>query len=262
MPEGPEIRSLADYVRPTIIGQKIKEFTVNQLYFRKSTGLDNDVKGHTIKSVSSYGKKLILELSGKFSIVYSLGMTGRMSYSPTADDRIIATLTLEKTTLYYIDSRRFGRIDIIESGTVRKFFKLGPDMMGDEITQQEWMERMKQHPRKNIANALVDNKIAYGIGNYLRSEILYAAHINPKRKIKDLTDNEMKKLYEKCREIMKQSYDSKGFTIENYILPDNTIGMYQPLIYGMDKDQKGHTIEKYYPNKSSQAIYWVPAVQK
>lgn len=262
MPEGPEVRSLADYVRPTILGQKIKEFTVNKLYFRKSTGLDNIVDGQTIKAVRSYGKKFILDLGDKLSIVYSLGMTGRMSYGPTADDLIIATLVLDKVTLYYIDSRRFGRIDIIESKKIQEFFKLGPDMMGDEITEQEWANRMKEHPRKSISNALVDGKIAYGIGNYLRSEILYAARIDPKRKIKDLSDKELKTVYEKCKEVMKRSYDSKGFTIENYILPDNTIGLYQPMIFGMDKDPKGHPVEKYYANKRAQATYWVPAVQK
>ena len=42
----------------------------------------------------------------------------------------------------------------------------------------------------------MDQKVAAGCGNYIRSECLYISKISPFRKIEDLKDNEIKRIWD------------------------------------------------------------------
>ena len=51
----------------------------------------------------------------------------------------------------------------------------------------------KRVSEKTLPEVLMNQKKISGVGNYLKSEILYASKISPYRLIKDLTDSEIKK---------------------------------------------------------------------
>ena len=79
---------------------------------------------------------------------------------------------------------------------------------------------------------LLDQKIIAGIGNYLRSEILYYAKIDPFKKIKDFDENDYKNLYNSMNHIISVIYKKE---VEN--IP------YTPLIYMQDITLKGETVK-------------------
>ena len=62
---------------------------------------------------------------------------------------------------------------------------------------------------------MCDNKPQFlaGLGNYLRSEILFAAGIDPAARPKDLNQNQLNKLARQTFSVSRRSYKSGGVTL-------------------------------------------------
>jgi endonuclease VIII len=65
--------------------------------------------------------------------------------------------------------------------------KLGPEVLSTQVSALHIAERLAAFPRRTIADALLDQQVVAGLGNYLRADILLAARINPFCKIGSLT---------------------------------------------------------------------------
>ena len=63
-----------------------------------------------------------------------------------------------------------------------------------------------------MAALYVDQHFLAGIGDYLRSEILFAARLNPWRKPSQLSNPELTRLSRQTRAITKRSYRTGGLT--------------------------------------------------
>src|SRR3989304_5872633 len=71
-----------------------------------------------------------------------------------------------------------------------------------------------------ICAFLMNQKYFSGLGLYLCCEILYLSKIKPDRILSELTDDEIKELFDVILTTVKRSYDSGGHTIKSYISPD------------------------------------------
>lgn len=60
---------------------------------------------------------------------------------------------------------------------------LGPDPLRSDFSAKEFFCRLDQHSAKEIGEVLLDQKVIAGVGNILRSEILFRSRIHPKRRI-------------------------------------------------------------------------------
>ena len=99
-----------------------------------------------------------------------------------------------------------------------------------------------------------------GVGNWIRAEILYECKIAPNRKLKDLSESDIKHLYHWSIKILKDAYNVKGLTISNYIDPEGNYGTYKVKVYMQKKDPYGHkVITSVFSDKRT--IHWVPEVQ-
>jgi formamidopyrimidine-DNA glycosylase len=56
---------------------------------------------------------------------------------------------------------------------------------------------------------LLDQKVISGICNYLRADILYLSKINPFRKVKDITEKELKIIFKNSKILTWGDYDVK-----------------------------------------------------
>jgi formamidopyrimidine-DNA glycosylase len=76
--------------------------------------------------------------------------------------------------------------------------------------------KKKKNFDKAIGNVLMNQKVISGIGNYLRSEILYVSKINPFRIVKNISDNELKEIFNNSKILtwgdfnMKQLWQSQS----------------------------------------------------
>jgi endonuclease VIII len=92
--------------------------------------------------------------------------------------------------------------------------KLGPDVLDETLTATEVAARLldKRFARRGFPTLLLDQQFVCGLGNYLRSEVLFLAGIHPTARPIDCTADQIQKLAQAIIEVPRQSYETKGIT--------------------------------------------------
>ena len=77
----------------------------------------------------------------------------------------------------------------------------------------------KVNPKKSICSTIMDQKFFPGVGNYIKSESLYATKIHPEEKWGNLSRKMRIDLIKKTKEVMKNSYKSGGAELKDFKNP-------------------------------------------
>ena len=79
--------------------------------------------------------------------------------------------------------------------------KLGPDILSENFTVEGGVARMAAYGRENpdaeIAVVLLNQRVLAGLGNVYKSEVAFAAGVNPFRTMQTITPREMEVMVEK-----------------------------------------------------------------
>lgn len=272
MPEGPEVRTIVDGLNEELKGEKIFsiEFTDSGKYRDKVPDHFHCFEGNLplrIKSVECRGKFIYFVLKNEHYIANCLGMSGIWSiFEP--DEKLpkhtCMILNLKDKKALFIDQRHFGSVYFYmnKCDLMKKLDKIGPDFLNDNISYETFKSRIVSHPRMNIANLLMDQSIISGVGNYIKSEVLYRARISPHLSVSEIDEERLEKLYTSIGKVMKSSYKNRGMSQENYVDLKGKKGDYVNFlkVYRKKKDPKGNIV-KAEKVKSSRTTYWVPDVQ-
>jgi formamidopyrimidine-DNA glycosylase len=272
MPELPEIETIKLGLRKYLIGKQIIDIQIN--IPKMFIGDKKNIIGAKVVNLKRIGKGLIIELDNDFFLAIHLKMTGQLVYRdvktkdiklskkvggetlPSKYSHIIFTLD-QNAKLFYNDLRQFGYIKVIKKDELMDipFFKemgpepkVGNDTFGKELTLKYFKEIIKKGSL-SIKVLLMDQKRIGGIGNIYANDALFKAGIDPRRKGKDLSDQEIKKLYGAVFYVIKKSITYGGSSDENFVNALGQEGLYQnhALVYGKkgEKCPKGNgNIEK------------------
>jgi endonuclease-8 len=78
-------------------------------------------------------------------------------------------------------------------------------------------KRAASHPTEKIALALLNQRVLAGLGNVYKSEVAFAAGVNPFRQMSTITEREMVALVEASHKYMKANVlDGSGDSIVTY----------------------------------------------
>jgi len=278
MPEGPEVRTVSDKLRPFLLDKVITNVYTDDR--AKGVGFSNLKYPTKIIGVRSHGKKILIDTDIQYVIIISLGMVGRLQYtcgnhSHTRFD--ISTYELNGSlrilrpafNLYFDDYRYMGSVDIIPNIGLSLYFKdIGPDLLQLSLNENTWIPlniwlsifTQKKLLKRSICDVLMDQSLISGIGNYLRAEILYYAAIHPERLIQSLSLSEWDKIRICSHKIIMLSYSYGGFTIESFISPDGSRGLYPAAVYGRSHDPLGNQVIKI-KVKDGRTLHIVPTIQ-
>jgi endonuclease-8 len=93
--------------------------------------------------------------------------------------------------------------------------KLGPDVLDETLTASRIVARLtdKLYARRSVASLYLDQGFIAGIGNYLRSEILFAAKVPPRARPVDLASTDIQRLARTTLRISLRSYRTRGITV-------------------------------------------------
>jgi endonuclease-8 len=99
--------------------------------------------------------------------------------------------------------------------------KLGPDILSENYTVDVGAQRLTDHglshPDAEIAVVLLNQRVLAGVGNVYKSEIAFAAGVNPFRTMRTLTSREIESIIEIAQRYMKQNVlDGSGDGIVTY----------------------------------------------
>ncbi len=280
MPEGPEVRTIVDVLHQQLVGKTLLSITVtSKSKFYPLVSNQSLVKlPLKLIDIKVKGKQIFFVLLDKQSqLIYlnsTLGMTGRWLFEPNKYSDIWFdwgniiysskhTLIIKKIRTYYDDQRHFGNLKFLtEEDYQLKLNKLGPDILAENVSWDDWYFSLTKGSRQNhqICKVLMNQEAISGIGNYLKSEILYRAKIKPDRLVKDITPDELNLLRVTSIQTIRESYIAHGLTLESYWDPNGRIGTFNKLIYKEKLDPNGHKVisSKFSDGRTT---YWVPEIQ-
>ena len=258
MPEGPEIRYLAEMIKPKIIGKKLID--INALSKRKV----NIPKPSIIKAVETKGKLLWLK-TRDYYVHITFGLTGWLSFDEPEYTKY--ELSIGKLVLYIDDMRKFSKISVYkESKHISVVTKLGIDVLTKDFTFANYLNAMSA-TSMNISSFLLNQQYFCGIGNYIRNECLYIAKTNPKKSAAKLTDKQLRELWFAIRFVaFSNLYDElKNSKLPipsdiKQIAPNNLEVPYQLRVYEQEKDPKGNKTS--YSKVGQRHTYYVKSIQK
>jgi DNA-formamidopyrimidine glycosylase len=269
MPEGPEVKTIVDGLEKELTRANLKQIIFSDTgKYRDKVPVNfrqlEESLPIKIKDVKCKGKFIYFSFDNDFYIGNSLGMTGFWRMSDDNDKHLCMTLVTSRGNFQFIDQRHFGCVHIFVSKEEldKKLKTIGPDFLNTHISEKEFLSLYKSKPRKNIVMALMDQKLVSGIGNYIKSEVLYRARISPHRNISSLSSEELEKLYRSIEKVTKSSYKHKGMSQENYVTLDGEEGEFIDYlqVYRKKTDPKGNPVKRE-ETKDKRTTFWVPALQ-
>jgi formamidopyrimidine-DNA glycosylase len=89
-----------------------------------------------------------------------------------------------------------------------KIGHLGPDILADAWSADEVAARARERGVTTAGELLLDQRVTAGIGNIHRCEALWRRRVNPWRSSAEMTDGELKSLFESAREAMRANLEA------------------------------------------------------
>lgn len=216
MPEGPEIRRAADRIAKAIVNRPLQEvwFAFPHLHPYSAT-----LSTSQVVEVQTCGKAMLTRFSNGLSVyshnqLYGKWMVRRAySYPQTNRQLRFAIHCDRKSALLYSASD----IEVLDDDTILAhpfLSRIGPDVLSDQLSVEEVEHRFQlpQFRRRRLTTLLLDQGFLAGLGNYLRSEILFVARVHPQRRPADCTPEQLHDLAIAALNIPQQSYQTSGIT--------------------------------------------------
>lgn len=242
MPELPEVETIRRDLEGKILRNKIVDVEVRgkkivKTNLREFVGV---LKGNQFTKIERRGKLLIFNLKtgGKFLLMH-LKMTGQLIYRydykttcgehsrtiagghnlpknigklPNKFTHLIFSF-FDQTQLYYNDMRRFGYMKIVNLAEKERVLdNFGIDALDDKFTLSVFKKIFEKRNRTITKAVLMDQCAIAGIGNIYADEILYEARVLPNRKVNTLKPEEVKKIYQGIKKILKRAIRYRGTT--------------------------------------------------
>jgi endonuclease-8 len=173
----------------------------------------------TRSCAAARGKALLIHFDTGLSIYSHNQLYGRWfvvkrdRYPTTNRSLRLALHTADHSALLYSASD----IAVLDSDQLLQhpfLARIGPDVLDPTLAWRDIARRLLDPRFRNraVATLYLDQAFVAGIGNYLRSEILFDAGINPRARPADLTRRQVNGLARSTLAISRRAYQTGGVT--------------------------------------------------
>ena len=261
MPELAEVETLKRYLKKHITGEKIISFTQKRKNLRYP--LDKNLKTHAISGkvtdVVRSAKFLSLTLDNSYSIIFHLGMSGRLTiqsknYQLQKHDHVIIGFQSNRQ-LVFNDVRRFGMVYSCNSNALARqdFLKsMGQEPLAKEFNTDYLLQKLSSR-KSPIKTAIMNSKIVVGVGNIYAAESLFVAKMSPFKRSNTLTILEVDKLVDAIKTVLQKAIKAGGTTLKDFVGGDNKPGYFKQELNVYDREGKWCYICKHPIQKIRQA---------
>ncbi len=285
MPELPEVETVVRELNKKLKGRTIKSvkiFTPKMVAIGPDTMANRRqvksyqvikfiklLQGQKFLSVKRRAKLLIFDLSGPWSMLAHLKMTGQFIFEDKAlrektkgKYRLLNKLSapLKKlpdkhthavfkfadgSTLYFNDVRKFGYLKLVHDddiNQVRELNEFGPEPLNKNFTLANFLSALKKRSKGKIKEVLMDSKVVAGIGNIYSDEILFLSGVRPERKVSSIEYNVLRKIHKNIKKVLLKGIQAKGSSVGDFVRTDGSwgkMGKYH-FVYG----RKGQECKK------------------
>jgi endonuclease VIII len=218
MPEGPTIRHTADLLREALEGQPITRFH-SPLKKAAAEGWADKITGQQVRAPRAHGKNLFIDFANDWTLYTHMLMWGAWHVyrqgEPWRREVRKARVVLETAThCAVLFSAPVCQLLHASELSTHPTSQLGPDLLAEHFGTNERAEtrlRLDAQGSEPIGAAILNQTVLAGIGNILKSEILFAARIHPERPAVSLSDDEFERLIATSQDMMRRAYDTNSF---------------------------------------------------
>lgn len=224
MPEGPEIKRLADAIRSVVGGHEVLEVEIAAQPFKR---YEQELLGKRVQAIEPRGKATVFVFEGDYNVFTHLKLYGRWLFVGAGE-----TLDTTRQVKFGVKTEHGGvylcsapDVTVLHDEDLDEhpyLASLGPDVLDKSTSVEQLLARIKQPAWRKAAlgKLMLDQKFSAGVGNYLRSEILFVSGLRPELKPQQLDDDTLTELLEHWLAIPRRSYDAKGVTTPDSYVAD------------------------------------------
>jgi len=209
MPEGDTLARTAAGLRPWLVGRPVLAARTN------GPGAVPRVErtvGATVTAVVSIGKNLVIRLDNGLELRTHLRMHGSWHrYRPgerwrLPPSRARLVLEVEGSVAVCFDAPVVELFERRAEALHPSLSRLGPDLLAPDADLDEALRRLRDPARASwaIAEALLDQRALAGIGNEVKSEVLWQASCSPWTPVSTLDDGLVRHLVELGRDVLRE----------------------------------------------------------
>lgn len=186
MPEGDTIHRAAAVLRAVLAGQVLTAFAADRVRGPRPA------IGTSVERVEARGKHLeirfgdgvVLHTHMRMSGAWHIYRAGERWRKPAWQARVVIGVAGFEAVCFsapVVELQRGGE-------SAARASALGPDLCRAGADLDECVERMARlrAPASSIADALLDQRVACGVGNVYKSEVLWACQVDPFRRVGDV----------------------------------------------------------------------------
>jgi endonuclease VIII len=205
MPEGPEIFLAARAVHQAVADQPLRvTFKHPTLVLRNKT-----LQNIPIRRVHARSKAMLTEFANG-TVLYSHNQlygewAVHAATEPLLSKQVRLIFSTPKHQVVLYSATDFAWLKAGQEHQHPYIAKLGPEVLSAAVTARDVAARLAQFPRRVVADALLDQHVLAGLGNYLRADILFVAGVHPLRRIGELSAHERMRVAKACKQLTQRS---------------------------------------------------------
>ncbi|MCX2477464.1 endonuclease [Pedobacter sp. MC2016-15] len=242
MPEGPPIvilKEKMDYLKHKIVSEAsgYAEIDMEALSHKK------------ILDFKSWGKHFFICFND-FTIRIHFGLFGSYQFHEPKKVNPKLALHFNNDDVYFY----VCTIERIE-GALEDHYDFSADVMSDEWDVAKALGKLKDLPKKQIGDVLLDQKIFSGVGNIIKNEALYRAGVHPESLVGKIPAAKLKAIVKEARDfsfdfLKWRKVDQLTQNLEVYRRTETRIGE-KPVV----KKDTGKSKRSSYFSVSEQKLY-------
>jgi endonuclease-8 len=185
MPEGDALHRAARALQ-VLVGERLSVEAVHPR--ARATAVAEQLDGRRLEAVEAQGKNLLLRFEGGRVLRSHLRMNGSWRVLP---------ISSETAGLPWLVLRGRERQAVLRGGSVleltdRATRRLGPDILAEPPDFPAMVARLRStDQRREVGEALLDQRLVAGIGNLWRAEALWEARLSPWQQLGDTSEGEL-----------------------------------------------------------------------
>jgi endonuclease-8 len=203
MPEGDSLHRAARRLQ-VLVGERVAVESPNPR--AAATGVAERLDGRRLESVEAVGKNLLLSFEGGLVLRSHLRMSGRWQVS----ERGVA-----RRGRPWLVLRGSEREAVLWNGpvlelTARRTRRLGPDILAEPPELGGMVANLRrEHPSRELGDALLDQRLVAGIGNVWKAESLWRVGLSPWLRLGEVADEELESVLAQAARLMRASVDGE-----------------------------------------------------
>jgi formamidopyrimidine-DNA glycosylase len=209
VPELPDVELYLAALAPRVAGRTIERARVASPFFVRTYDPPiAAIEGHVIQSLARVGKRLVFALDGTLFIVIHLMIAGRLRWRERGiaiPAKVgLAAFDFADATLLFTEagSRKQASLHVVRGGAA--VAAMDPGGAEIETLTLDAIAAALRSGNHTLKRMLTDPHVFSGIGNAYSDEILHAAKLSPVKLTRALTDEEIARLYESTRRVLRE----------------------------------------------------------